>query len=75
MGKLMFDRRLMVIGLVVISSLGSSQELKDDGGITSHQYKTEIRKGNQIATTEFFTLVYSVPTWLEEVGRGAGPIM
>lgn len=44
----------------------SAQNWQDQGSIKSREYKNEIRNGNVIEATEFFSLEYQVSTWIEE---------
>ncbi|MBI5705359.1 MAG: hypothetical protein HZC36_00030 [Armatimonadetes bacterium] len=52
--------------LALGTSSASGQNWQDQGSIKSREYKNEIRNGNVIEATEFFSLEYQVSTWVEE---------
>lgn len=66
---------LLVIVSCALSSPAMAQDWVPQGGITSRQYEKQIREGGQVTATDFFTLEYSVSTWIEELGDGGGPTM
>lgn len=51
------------------------QNWTPQGSITSRQYENQIRENGQVVATEFFTLEYSVETWIEDTGQKQGPHM
>jgi hypothetical protein len=68
--------RILVGGLALSLVAGASaQDWRSQGGIDSRQYENQIREGNQVVATEFFTLHYSVDVWIEEIGDAGGPTM
>jgi len=67
--------RLLVALAALLSTTTPAQDWTSQGGITSREYQNQIREGGQVTATEFFTLEYSVATWIEELGDGGGPTM
>ncbi len=63
---------LLVFGACAASS---AQNWSPEGSITSRQYQNQIREGNTVTATDFFTLEYSVATWIEDTGLTRGPYM
>src|SRR5690349_7552536 len=68
-------RPLMVVGSLLLVGSCLAQDWTQQGSITSRQYQNQIREGNTIVATDFFTLEYSVETWIEDTGLRAGPHM
>jgi hypothetical protein len=68
-------RLTMLCSLCLVAGIGFGQDWVPQGGITSRQYEKQIREGGQVTATDFFTLEYSVATWIEELGDGGGPSM
>ena len=60
---------------LLVATTALAQDWRSQGGINSREYQNQIREGGQVTATEFFTLEYSVSTWIEELGDGGGPTM
>ena len=67
--------RTLLVLTACLPGMARSQGWHDEGSITSRQYQNQIREGNTVAATEFYTLQYSVQTWVEDTGLKGGPFL
>lgn len=68
-------RCIATVALAAFGAFALGQNWVSQGGINSREYQNQIREGGQVVATDFFTLEYSVATWIEELGDGGGPTL
>lgn len=76
MGKTAAGSALISLLLLAFGAADArAQNWQDQGSIKSREYKNEIRNGNVVEATEFYSLEYQVSTWIEEYEPSVGKVL